>query len=466
MAFLGLLVAGHAGAARSAEYPSQSQPPPNIAPHGHSGGSDATRRGTLPSASAPEDDRTDPAPAGEGPALAEGAAGKEVELPPGLLGAALHGRGAIAVEYLYTGEVFTNMRGGMSTRGATEYLGLIDVAITADLDALAPFPGGTFFILGENAHGRGLTCDYVGDAQVLSNLDPCRPLTQVTEYWWQGAFCDDRLAIRLGKQDANVEFAVVELGGDFIHTSFSQHYNIPMPSWPDPSMGAVAMVQLTDVLVFKLGAFDGMADGRTWGFSGTGDVFSIGEFEREWEINGLAGDIHIGMWHHSGQWANLDDPSQRDVKYSGLDTWHFSRQWAHLGGSGAEHDGNHGVYLGFDQMLWMESADLSAAQGLGMLLQYAWAMEDVNPVPHFFGAGLIYRGLIPARDEDVTGLGVAHAIFSDHLEDTSPETAIELFHKIQLTPYVTLQPDLQFIAHPGGTERDAFVAGLRFEATL
>ena len=49
------------------------------------------------------------------------------------------------------------------------------------------------------------------------------------------------------------------------------------------------------------------------------------------------------------------------------------------------------------------------------------------------------------------------------LNVSSHETAIELFYKAQLSPWMMLQPDLQFIANPGGDGRDAFVFGLRME---
>ncbi|HUT10296.1 MAG TPA: hypothetical protein VMY42_07365 [Thermoguttaceae bacterium] len=55
----------------------------------------------------------------------------------------------------YPDDVFTNMRGGINTTDATEYLGLFDLAITVDLDERGISPGGTFFMLSESFHGRG-----------------------------------------------------------------------------------------------------------------------------------------------------------------------------------------------------------------------------------------------------------------------------------------------------------------------
>ncbi len=70
--------------------------------------------------------------------------------------------------------------------------------------------------------------------------------------------------------------------------------------------------------------------------------------------------------------------------------------------------------------------------------------------------------------DDITGIGVAHIIFSDMLPGFTKETDLELFYKIQLTPYVVLQPDVHFISNPGGEGqyRDAIVGGLRFEFLL
>ena len=109
--------------------------------------------------------------------------------------------------------------------------------------------------------------------------------------------------------------------------------------------------------------------------------------------------------------------------------------------------------------------DAEAAQGLGLFVQYSWAPEDRNEIYQYLGAGLVYRGLLPCRDDDTLGIGMGHAILSPELTAEN-ETAIELFYKAQLTPYINVQPDLQYVASPAGVERDAFVAGLRFEVAL
>ena len=48
----------------------------------------------------------------------------------------------------------------------------------------------------------------------------------------------------------------------------------------------------------------------------------------------------------------------------------------------------------------------------------------------------------------------------------APETTVEVFYLAQLTPYLTIQPDLQYIASPSGIYRDSIAAGLRFQLNL
>ena len=68
-----------------------------------------------------------------------------------------------------------------------------------------------------------------------------------------------------------------------------------------------------------------------------------------------------------------------------------------------------------------------------------------------------YKGLVPTRDNDVLAFGVAQGILSQRLRLTGVEphreTALELYHNIQLLPWLTLTPDFQWILCPGGRER-------------
>ena len=132
--------------------------------------------------------------------------------------------------------------------------------------------------------------------------------------------------------------------------------------------------------------------------------------------------------------------------------------------------GNAGLYLTFDQLVFRENPDDEEdAQGLGAFFQFAYAPPAHNPITQYYGAGFQYTGMIPGRDEDVTGLGTFHASLSDRIQSAEgrySETAVELFHKLQITPAVAIKPDVQYIVNPGGDGRDAFAIGVRFELAL
>ena len=76
-------------------------------------------------------------------------------------------------------------------------------------------------------------------------------------------------------------------------------------------------------------------------------------------------------------------------------------------------------------------------------------------------------GLFPARPADVTAFGVVHARLSDDLGlGAAYEQTFELSHTFVINEYISVQPDLQFVRHPGAdrTRDDALIALLRFTA--
>jgi len=352
--------------------------------------------------------------------------------PEHLLGPFFHGREGICADYVYIGEVFTNMRGGIDTKNATRYKGNFDLLLSADLDQMGCCPGGLLYLHADEGHGQGITESFVGDFHEVSNID-FLDVMQVTEFWWEHNLYDDSFRVRIGKILADSDFAVVDLAVDFLNGTYGTHPNIPMPGWPNASMGAVTFWRLTDSVEFKAGIWDGVTDGRTWGFSGTGVVFSAYEVKCRYDLPGARhGEFHVGLWQRSSSILEVDDST---VKV-----------------------GSDGVYLGGEQMLLKEGPeDAEDQQGLGLFFQYAWANR--SEASRYLGGGLVYQGLLPCRDNDRIGGGVGHTVF----RDDSTETNVELFYRAQIRPYLLIQPDLQYIASPSGRYRDAFVYGLRFE---
>ena len=105
-------------------------------------------------------------------------------------------------------------------------------------------------------------------------------------------------------------------------------------------------------------------------------------------------------------------------------------------------------------------------QGLGAFVRYSTRFGNRElPITSVWGgfvAGVVYQGLIPGRDDDVAGAGVAWAKLNQ--DGTSQETAVEVFYKASLQSWLSIQPDLQYIASPSRIYRDELAVGIRFEA--
>lgn len=377
--------------------------------------------------------------------------------------------GGITIEYIYTGETFTKARGGITPGRPTNYRSNFDLVGTVDTAKMGWWESGRFLVYGQNLSGRPLSQTEVGDVQLFSNLDSTisdteRPhFTTVAEYWYEHLLFDDLVRIKIGKQDANADFAFTDLGGDFVHSSFGVPPMIPLPTFPSQALGVASFLKLTDELVFGFGAFDGTLpsgpQGLRWGFDTLGHNGSVTLYQLEWkptfgELQRFPSTVRVGMWHHSDKevWSELT---------AGQNPRTFNQ--------------NYGVFHSFDQLLWKESEAADDDQGLGMFGQFGWAPGNRNTLQEYYGGGFVYKGFVPGRDDDLIGVGFANVLFGSGFRAQSAaqgdnvgthETAVETFYKCQLSPYFSVQPDVQFIANPSGLYRDALVPGMRFEVVL
>lgn len=373
--------------------------------------------------------------------------------------------GGILFEAIYTGETFTKAKGGMIPNRTTNYRSNLDLVAIADTGKLGWWDRGRFFVYGQNLNGRTFSDTNSGEVQLFSNLDSTvgpgvRPnFTAVSEYWFEQYWWDDIVSFRIGKQDTNAIFALTDLGGEFVNSSFGAPPPIPMPTFPSSSLGLSTFLKLTDTATLGFGVFDGTpADGPQgvrWGFDtfGRNGYFTIyqAEFKPQLGIQDeLPTTVRVGMWHHNSkdQWVEVTaNPVPRVFNQ------------------------NYGFFLTADQMIWKENG-AADEQGFGVFGQYFTTPGNRNEVSKYFGTGLVYKGFLPGRDDDIVGVGMGRVIFGQPFRDQEAangtlighdETMIETFYKYIVGPRLCLQPDLQYIARPSGQFKDALIAGMRFE---
>ena len=365
----------------------------------------------------------------------------------------------ITLEVGYTADFFYNLRGGLNTSDAEQYRGLLGISLAVDTAALGVWEGGMFFISAFENHGTDISERHVGDLQALNNADAPND-TRLYEYWYEHGLLEGALSIKLGKMDANTDFAAPDYGQEFVHSSAGVSPTIPMPTWPDPALGIVASVKPAHWLYFRAGVFDALGvatrSGYDTAFHSPDESFTIGELGLRTNLTlfgqeGLPGTYRVGGFYHGGEW---------DVYFDDLGGRLKPRT----------HRGNSGLYLVFDQLLYKEILeDEEDEQGLGAFFQFSWVPSEYNEITYHYGGGFQYIGPIPGRDGDVCGLGVHHVSLSSQLqflEQRYSETAIEAFYRYQLTEFLSVKPDIQYIVDPGGDGRDAIVAGVRLELSF
>ena len=379
----------------------------------------------------------------------------------------------ISAGLTYIGEVQDNLSGGV-TRGALPE-GRLELSADFDLEKLAGWQGATVHANAFDLHGRGVTTHKVGNLLDVSNIAATHT-TRLFTLWLQQDLLDDTLSVRLGQLAADDEFLISPTAANFMNGTFGwagiMSANLPSggPAFPLAAPGVRVQVAPADDVTVLAAAFAGDPAGigtnaaqrrnrHGTTFSLDGGTFYLGEVQYAIDSGddaGLPGVVKLGAWYHTGDFAD-----QR------FDTGGRSLADPASNGVAATNRGNYGIYGVVDRMVWKEPG--SEDRGLTLFLRAGGVPADRNQIHLYADGGAAYKGPIRGRDQDVLGLAVSYARIggdaSDRDEDArrfnstaSPvrdfEAVVELTYVAQIAPYWTLQPDLQYILHPGGNIAD------------
>ncbi len=361
----------------------------------------------------------------------------------------------IEFEVVYTFDVWGNLRGGIERD--VRYLDNLDLMLTVPSTSFG-VEGGTFFfyVLHNN---RKTFSDLVGDLQVVSNIDDDR-IWRIFEAWYEQHFWGERVSLKLGFMDLNAEFDAIDPAGLMILSShgIGPDFSQTGPSGPSIFPLSMAGVRLQiapdEHIVLRVAAFDGAAGTpahprRAALKLGNGEgALLVGEVDYHRESGWR---FALGAWGYTARFPGIEES---------------------LGLPAALHHGNSGLYVFAHGPLYREPG--SEGEGLQGWFRFGIADGRTNQLDQYVGAGFVYTGAIPGRDADQLGLAVAVARNGDSFRRFAALTGdpvekreinVEFTYRIEATDWLALQPDFQWIIHPGTdpTLRNAFVAGLRVE---
>jgi len=339
----------------------------------------------------------------------------------------------VNLKLLAVNDNWGNVRGG--DRLGVGSMGNLNVVMTLDTAKAGWWEHGSFTLYGIWVYGQRPS-QAVGDYQYTSSIDGPVPQLEPYEAFYEHTFLDGRLRWLAGIHDLTLDFATLDYGFTFINSSFytpSTITQLPYSFYPNTSWGTRAIYDVTEKGYAMLGFYDGRPattgemDKVDWQLSIEDGLYSIGEIG--WKGDSQAGyytKVALGVWHCLGSFT---DTNNQEFNY------------------------NFGTYLLGEQELWKETED--GEEGLGAFIQVGQAEQDRNVNPWYFGAGLRYQGLIPDREDDVLGFGLAMATFGSYARELTPgtessERTFELSYRAPLNPWLTLTPDAQFVVDPSG----------------
>jgi porin len=338
-------------------------------------------------------------------------------------------------------DYFHNLQGGRHRGGAGP--GRLDLYLDMDGRVWGGSADSRFFLdlLGTDG---GSISNQAGDLQTLDNVEAVNTF-KVFEAWYRHRFAGG-LEVRVGLQDFNARFNVLDAAGTLINSSFGIDPVIAQAGagiFPTAAVGGEVSWESAGGAYVMGGVFDGVP-GLPGHPYGTQIHFLEGEGVFAAVEGGIsvAGDtpykLAVGGWYRTSRYT---DPA------------------------GRSRDRNHGLYAIAQARLWRHRG-----ASLDAFLQLGLAAADRNMLDHYIGAGLTVTGVVPWRPRDIISAGLARAHVSRVYRRHTPgslaaETALEITWRAELNGHLALQPDLQYIIHPGADAAldNAWVAGLRAE---
>jgi porin len=392
----------------------------------------------------------------------------------------------------YIGEVVGNPSGGL--KRSAVYEDRINFAVDADLEKLLGLKQLAFHANVFQIDGGGLSRGALYNFLVVSGIEAL-PTTRLYEIWFEQKW-GTKIALRAGQLAADTEFMTAKYTDVFTNASLGWPaifaLNMPSggPSPPLATMGVRLRADVNDNLTLIGAVFDGDSAGpgpddpqlrnrHGLNFRVNDPPLAIGEAQFLWNANkgdpGLDGKFKIGGWRHFGAFA--------DERF---DSNGISLASPASSGTPANLARDYGVYAAFEQKLFRVGKDDD--RGIGIFARASYSPPDRNLIDRYVDGGLQFIGLSDARPRDKFGVAIAYAhvspaaraldgdfrnLYGSAWPVRTSETLLTAVYQYEVKAGLTLQPNVQFIRHPGGGAtnplgtppgrplKDAAVLGLR-----
>ncbi|WP_444756647.1 carbohydrate porin [Pseudomonas sp. A014] len=386
----------------------------------------------------------------------------------------------------YIFELGSNVHGGYDNDRTMRYAHQFYLGSRFDLQKLMGIPDAEFQVVVTERSGRDLTLDRVADPRAgfisasTMEIYGAGQTWRLTKLFYRQTFLDKALDLKFGHLPVGDDFDVTtcEFQNWTFCGSLGGHgagvwYSAPVSQW-----GGRVKYNFTGETYAQVGAYEFNPtllepnNGfklNTSGRRGTTYLAEAG-WTPKFDNGRLPGVYKVGAYRNTALIANaLDDINGNPQPLTGqpLD----------------QDRGKHGWYAYARQRLTADKQD--PRRGLSVFAHYS-ANDKQMAVPDYqTELGMVYTGVFASRPEDDLGLaiGMQHinpayakrirlqnevAGLTDYHDPAyrplrSAEYAAEIHYGFKLTPWLTVRPNVQYVAHPGGAYQvdDAVVVGLQ-----
>jgi porin len=416
-------------------------------------------------------------------------------------------RRGLKFTFTHYSDAFANPVGGV--RSGAGYDGRFGAIIDGDLAKLIGWAGATFHASIHEIYGTQYSATMLDNLMTVSGIE-APPSTRLFNLWIEKSF-GEGLTLRVGQFTAAQEFMVSQNANLFVNSTFGwpalNAQDLPSggPAYPEATPGVRLQITPDNQWTFRAAVFNGDPAGPGQANPVERDpyglafrvndpplliaelVYAHGQQQSSNVENphqegnapaskmsanvDLPGSISLGAWIHTGWFAD-----QRLNQQGGL-----------LGVSGGlphQHAADYAIYGVIDQMVWRISQ--GSDRGMSVFLRATGVPSDRNLIDVYADAGLAFKGPLSTRPQDSAGAAIALARISGPAAASAQDIAlatgvatpipdfeatIEATYQWQLADQWIVQPNVQYVIHPGGHTPDplqptvptpsAFVFGVR-----
>ncbi|MEM9800004.1 MAG: carbohydrate porin [Planctomycetota bacterium] len=378
----------------------------------------------------------------------------------------------IRFDIAWTQTVQSVLDGGLDE--TTEYGGRLDSLITFDLDRMGAVRGGLLDVRAESRYGESVNSASgallpVNDVMFfpLGAADE-DILVNVTELRYT-QFLSSAAAVFFGK--------IVILGGDYNEfaggrgdTQFMGHTFLSATVTalinPYSSLGAGGFWKPTKNSTLTTAVYGSQDASSTAGFEELENGLTWNTaYRTQYELGGLPGGYNVAFQYaFNGDFTEIDgqfvDPEGRLRRPTESESWNvYANLWQYLS-----------VAPGSDAAIDVTNSRIDRA-GYGFFLRAGVADRDTNPVEWVVSGGIGGRGVVPGRDEDSVGIGLAtgRAVENRFTDTTLVDRStgrFEAYYAYAITPSTILTLNFQYIDTVVGGRDPATLLGLRLRAAL